>query len=471
MKKRILRVSVCVGLVLCLAAGALAGCGEKNDRIKTALDAKEYIDYASSVYINSERYPELAQQGLFMVTGFDEENYKKAQQKEADAEGVIENNFDPEKGILVIINGLQIDFGRAYWASMCADSREAELNRFGSEGDVEYFKSDDKSDQIYDMSKYWFDNGYNVFYFHYEKFSDHINEKGATDALGAPFAVCDRIWTRDSGAQAVLSDNTLTEPGAALNGYSVAEYFAAEYLRAVGEVDRLFPSYKDAQKNIACAGHSMGGALTVAGNMLLNLLAESGAVNKGLIPDRLELMDSYVGIGGSGNIAWSGNPYINGQSGDTYVTALEQLTLEFGVAAVFYSNKMYMVPFQGMTQWNGETHRFEMLAVENYTKLANRIIKVAPVVVIEPKFAAVGGSIPFTGHNAIREWVLSSILYDAPTVTDADGNTFKVPTAAMTDDEVKAARGSFFDMTAARSVETVRCDDDVFTRDVFVPAE
>lgn len=468
MKKRILSITACLMLVTCLTVGAMSGCTDKLKREKTVLDADKYIDYASTVFINSERYPELSKQGLFMVTGFDETDYSAALQEEADATDVIKNNFDPNKGILIIINGLQLDVGRNTWASMCADSRTAEISQLGIDGDADYFKSDENSEQIYDMSKYWFDNGYNVFYFHYEMFSDHVNANGGTDALGAPFAVCDRIWTRDNGAQAVLSDGTFTEAGAALNGYSVAEYFAAEYLRAVNEVDKLYPAYKDAEKNIACAGHSMGGALTVAGNILLNLLSESGAVSKGLIPSRLELMDSYVGIGGSGNIAWTGNPYVNGNTGDTYVTALEMLVNVFDVAAVFYSNKSYMVPFQGMTKWNEETHKFEKVAMENYTVLANRILQVAPIVVIEPKFAAVNGAIILNGHNAIREWVLTSILYDAPVVTDGE-NTYKVPTAAMSNEDILAARGCFYDMTAADNVETVRCNDDKFTRDVYVP--
>jgi hypothetical protein len=75
--------------------------------------------------------------------------------------------------------------------------------------------------------------------------------------------------------------------------------------------------------------------------------------------------------------------------------------------------------------------------------------------------------------------VLSSYLYDAPTVTK-DGVTYTVPSARMSNEDVIALRGTLYEMchrnkegeflasgekyTSSYKTETVRCDDDGFIK-------
>ena len=116
----------------------------------------------------------------------------------------------------------------------------------------------------------------------------------------------------------------------------------------------------------------------------------------------------------------------------------------------------------------------------------NRILAVAPFVVLQAYYPPsendeIPGIAGTCCHNAIREWVLSTILYDAPTVTK-DGKTYTVPTMKMSAEDIKALAGHFFyqfryvyDSNGnivydedgipeenTEFTETIRCDDDTF---------
>lgn len=462
-------VALCIACVLATLM-IFAACDGKNEDKPTEKDetfydslvAEEYRDYAAEVRLNTEEYPELARQGLRLVTGYDSADYAVAKEGMPDDVEVIRENFDPEKGILVIINGLQAGNGRNGNANMRSDSRLGELELFGDENEIEYFTSDKDSRQTYDLAKYWMDNCYNVFYFHWEMFADYYKSGGLWDTTSAPTAVQERVWTQDTGVQAVYQregKTYMTEPNKAVNG-SVAELLAADYMRMAAAVKEAFPTYGAGKNDVRFAGHSMGGLLTVASCTLLNLLGEAGKLESGFVPSRLALMDSYLGISNSPEltISWSGKQYVSSEDvpgNCNYVVALDMLINKFGVAAEFVCNEGFIVPFLMMAQFNEEKCTFEGM----YAAYANRISELCPIVLVRPYFVGVKPSISANGHNPIREWYLSTILYDAP---KADGRT--VPTARMSNEDVRAAKGNFYMMSNARTpdCETVRCDDDTF---------
>lgn len=114
-----------------------------------------------------------------------------------------------------------------------------------------------------------------------------------------------------------------------------------------------------------------------------------------------------------------------------------------------------------MAQWDEEDREFYGDLMGD---IANRILNVTTMVLIRPYFAAVASPEWINGHNAIREWVLSSVLYAAPTVTDENQNVYTIPTAKVSTADAKKTTGRFFAMEAnsVSHSETVRCDDDVF---------
>ncbi len=474
------------------------------------LEAEEYRDYGEEIHLNTEDYPELERQGLRLVTGYGD-NYSWANESKAESVDVIRNSFDPDKGILVIMNGLQLSIGRTQNANMQSDSRINELamleNGEFEYDEIDYFNDDENSQQTYDLAKYWYDNGYNVFYFHWEMFADYYNGSLA-DAAASPDAVQERVWTEDTGVQAVYVRNgvtAMTQPNTAVNG-CLAEWFAGEYIRMANAVNEVYPEYyDDASHDVRFAGHSMGGLLTVGVAALTHLLVDDGQLGAGFAPNRLALMDSYLGVSYNPDltVAWSGKKYSKYTNiSDTdcscnYIAALRMLTEKYDVAAEFYCNEGYIVPFLNVKAIldlavpQDDVLKFDA-ELGKYTDfncdLANSILYYCPIVLIRPYFANMNSIAMTDGHNPIREWYLSSILYDAPTVVNPEdieqfdwlhyagydysvgtsSNLATVPTARATDEQIKQARGNFYVMRNDRTAhcETVRCDDDVFAINV-----
>lgn len=453
------------------------------------------LDY-TTVELNVEEYPILSDQGLFLVTGYDKNDYNVALQVPADDEDSIRNHFDPSKPSIIIIHGLQMGVGRYGQVTMSAENREAEVgsqiyNKYVDGGEIDYLK-DEKFDKIHDLTKYWYDGGnggqpYNVFFFHYERFLDC-----------GPSQAVDKIWSRGSKMEAMYIDSVTgdlvnTEPHESINGYSVAELYAGEYLRAFGHIDSIFPEYKNSGNRIYTAAHSMGGVLNVAGNVLLKQLSEKGEIDETLTPSRLIQMDSYISVqtdDSNKTIAWSskGYAYLKDADGiedldtpsavENYLCAIEGLALRYNVAIDYYINNGWVVPFLSMTKFDREEGKWVKAGPIDMSVSANRVLAVTTMVIIKPYFAGISSGIYNAGHNPVREWILSSYLYDAPTVTD-NGLTYTVPTARMSNEEVIALRGTLFEMcnrdrsgvpaegidiNASYKTETVRCDDDMFVK-------
>jgi hypothetical protein len=453
------------------------------------------LDYRT-VTLNEGKYPILSDQGLFLVTGYDETDFNVALQVPADDEDGIRNHFDPTKPSIIIIHGLQMGVGRYGQVTMSAENREAEVrnkiyNKYVQDGEIEYLQ-DSRFDKIHDLTKYWYDGGnggqpYNVFFFHYERFLDC-----------GPSQAVDKIWSRGSNMEAMYFDTATgsyvnTEPHESINGYSVAELYAGEYLRAFGHIDTIYPEYKNSGNRIYTAAHSMGGVLNVAGNILLKQLSEKGEINETLTPSRLIQMDSYISVqtdDSDKTIAWSskGYAYLKDAEGvedvdtpsavENYLCAIEGLALRYNVAIDYYVNNGWVVPFLSMTSFDREAGQWVKTGPIDMSVPANRVLAVTTMVIIKPYFAGISSGIYNAGHNPVREWILSSYLYDAPTVVK-DGVTYTVPTARMSNEDVIALRGTLFEMcnrdsegvpadgtdiNVSYKTETVRCDDDMFVK-------
>ena len=502
MKKTLIFISITMVLVLCVG---MVACNPTDDTtpdtdnryaLAEEIVLSNDLDY-TTVELNVEKYPILNDQGLFLVTGYDENDYNVALQVPADDEDSIRNYFDPTRPSIIIIHGLQMGIGRYGQVTMSAENRSAEVgsqiyNKYVTGGEIEYLQ-DERYDKIHDLTKYWYDGGnggqpYNVFFYHYERFLDC-----------GPSQAVDKIWSRDSKMEAMYYDETTgeyvnTEPYESINGYSVAELYAGEYLRAFGYVDEIYPEYKNSGNRTYTAAHSMGGVMNVAGNVLLKQLAEKGEIAEELTPSRLIQMDSYISVqtdDRNKTIAWSGKPYMflkdaegvedldTPSAVENYLCAIEGLALRYNVAIDYYVNNGWLIPFLSMTSFDTELGRWVKTGPLDMAVTANRVMAVSTIVIIKPYFAGVRNMVTTAGHNPVREWVLSSYLYDAPTVTK-DGVTYVVPTASMSNEDVIALRGTLYEMchrdkegeflasgekdTSSYKTETVRCDDDGFVK-------
>lgn len=205
-------------------------------------------------------------------------------------------------------------------------------------------------------------------------------------------------------------------------------------------------------------------------------------------------MDSYISVqtdDRNKTIAWSGEPYMflkdaegvedldTPSAVENYLCAIEGLALRYNVAIDYYVNNGWLIPFLSMTSFDTELGRWVKTGPLDMAVTANRVMAVSTIVIIKPYFAGVRNMVNTAGHNPVREWVLSSYLYDAPTVTK-DGVTYIVPTARMSNEDVIALRGTLYEMchrnkegeflasgekdTSSYKTETVRCDDDGFVK-------
>lgn len=468
----------------------------KGFQTDDALVGTDYVDYANEVYLNTTDYPQLEGDGLKLIryNGVDD-----LTDLDANDVGSFENDFDPDLPNIILVHGVQLGGGRDGGGYMETDNRYDEINSslYDADKEIDYFKNDSAFAYNHEMGEYWHDGAeggqkYNVFYFNYFHFADCLGagEVAVRDAYYSGLVVS-KIWSRTQGVNAIYYDSTTssyveTPDGEALGGYSVAEFFAAEYIRAFNNVLSLYPDYATAGHQTYVASHSMGGVVSTASTMLLKLLAEDGQIAEALTPSRLLQMDSFVGLPMADvpdeTIAWSDKNYTADADGNlspayTYIAATEALSLKYNVAIDFYMNEYLGVPFTCMASWSVADGKWiGARAVE-----ANRIMAVTAMVMIKPYFIDVD-NILSGGHNPIREWVLSSYLYDAPTV-EVDGVTYTVPTAKMSNADVLAARGTYYEMMprntdgsfvglksngsmkeATLHTETIRCDDDCFVK-------
>lgn len=391
-----------------------------------------YIDYASDVYFYTTTCPDLAEEGLFWTT-WDATTETIIQVAADSAEGAA--LIDPSKPTIINVHGVLAD-------------GHYQQERYFLNGKIANPTEFDLDTENVNMNYLWIRAGYNVGNFHYNR---HASEVEEAFGITMPQYIEAKIWSTE-GTQGVRyrhEDGTYSPKD--ISEYSLAEHFAAEYIRAM----KLLPE-SIGNEDIRIAAHSMGGEVATSGLFLLTELADAGQISPSLLPDRLALLDSYFGVtigedinnlvymGPKDiNIRWSGKNIVDNNTGVMMLECIKDMVAN-GIAVEYYTNADSFLNIGMMTIIN------EFKQYVTYT-------------IVFPDFQGEGYTVLMDGHNGIREWYLCSIL-DSPIkdITNGENSGEFSPSAAMTTAEIIAHKGK--DYIIVSGAQTVRADDDTFIR-------
>ncbi|MDR2634569.1 MAG: hypothetical protein LBC13_01155 [Clostridiales bacterium] len=418
--KRFRAVIVVVFTAVMLTAG-LGACGSSDE--KKAYEPASYIkadtsfDYADTVFLNTEKYPFLNDQGLFIAEGY-ENGFPKL--IKADSEAGL-SAFDKSKPTFVITHGVQFNAGR-YGQIYYPSSSAYEIGGF----DWERVFEGGYGNPTVEMTEVFFRLGFNVLSFQYGRFAESAETIAGGISLNINFLSSQHnVLSSVYGVKAMDASGEWSGDDAICGGgkvYSVAQFYAAEYARFA----RAAGDY-DVQKEVYFVGHSMGGFLTPFAAHIVTELCDAGQLNAAFVPDRVTLQDPFCGWmmeDKEADVAWSGAKLPEGRVRTVYAAVLENLAYN-DIAVEMYVNRGEMVPFFAEL---GVTDRENILKLVAYNQI----------------FPVFTDPHPFiTGHNAVREWHMLSILDTAPKA-DFNGIEIDVLTAAASTARVKELRGYSF---------------------------
>lgn len=380
-----------------------------------------YEDYAENVFLNTEKYPQLNNDGLFWHK-YDETTRSIVEYRALSAEGAA--LIDINKPTIIFVHGLLLEVGR--------DNGKEKFIMRTVTGTAKDFDGFESADDVYD-SKLWLDKGYNVGLFHYEHFVDatsHVN-----NMLTAPLRIWDKqnmefVQTDENGELVTLTD---------ASDFSVAQFFAAEYIRAVNALPDGF-----GKAGVRVAGHSMGGVASTAGVFLLTELAADGQLSHDALPDRLTLLDSYISVHlGSvlidnmeNPVAWSGKIIeVKDKLGNAYLECIKTISQE-GIAIES------IVDVGGMVNGSNPAIIANMLPYITYVALS-------------PDYAT---SNPFENRHVGIFDLYSRMIADKGPLKDSDGNA--VAGAQLTTQQLLQLKGKQFRIVQGNKTATT--SDDVF---------
>ncbi len=426
----IILLAVCFSIAGAIAINELGLNGEQNTPIQSRWkvrvadnnmypDNYEYIDYAEEVKFDEEKYPLLANQGLFWVK-WDETlgEYIKIDADTAEGAALV----DPSKPTIINIHGMLVSGyydEEMYWLpEHCISSEE-----LGYEIPVQMFK-------------FWFDKGYNVGMYSYQKF--------AAESIGYHF-IEEKMWSTEGkvGIRFATPENKFVED---VSPYCLSEHFAADYIRAM----RLLPE-SFGEQEIRFAAHSMGGELVTGGTFLLTELAEDGQIDPNKLPDRIAMEDTFFGTNilmkdgyvhlGQTNLPlrWSGKTMPGGTSTQTIIECIKDISAN-DIVIEYYS------------------YPDSFLRMALTPSCLKTLIDNSVYIVLSPDFTTTVGR-----HNGIREYYLTSILWDyddTQELTDTEKVAYaaSIPTA-----ELKTLVGRCF--TVQEGSKTLLPQDDVYIED------
>ena len=377
----------------------------------------EYVDYATEVVFDYEKYPDLADQGLFWC--YYDEALGKVVRLDADSdEGAA--LVDPDKPTIINVHGMMADghyTEEAYYVNTKIGNAE-ELGVSDDEYPVQ-------------MTKLWLDAGYNVGIYNYNRFaSENIDFSGIEE----------KIWATDgvNGMRYKSVDGSLNKN---VSEYTVAEHFAADF----------------GKEEIRVAAHSMGGEVCAAGLFLLTELADArvGQIAHEKIPSRYMMEDTFFAVhvpleggvvyGGQTGLTcrWSGKNIPGDDTGITTIEALKDLAAN-GIVMDYYS---YDESFL-----NG------FISAEMRADL----ISVCAYIMIDVTYDSYGKgySVMTEGHNGVRQFLLCSITneYDAASAITPEEKVAYA--AALPTEEMAKLVGQCYKQVGGGS--TVATFDDVF---------
>ncbi|HPD03011.1 MAG TPA: hypothetical protein PK245_06620, partial [Clostridia bacterium] len=368
------------------------------------------------------------EQGLYWTTGYNGDQVidVKADSEEGAAA------FDPAMPTVIITHGVQMGNGRNGKMDFCELSGEHDISSYNFEG---IFENGVPPEGRFQLSEIYFNLGYNVGIFHYENFCDSAStEIEGFGQMEIDFYTVERnVATTDYGCKA-MNINGETSDGDAIKGFSVSQFYAAEYLRAMKRVGAY-----DASHEIIFMAHSMGGFVTTLSSHLITELVRVGQLDAAFIPDRISLQDSFVGTGKfiSGNadaptLAWTGKTYIDGSSRMVYMACLENLVLGYDIAVEFICLTGKMVSFfAGLIAEECDFGLEFIRTLTTYTEIAT-YYKGINIPIID-------------GHNDVREFYMISKAAD-PLQGEYQGEAVDIPLASLSTEKIKSLRGYCFIM-------------------------
>lgn len=387
-----------------------------------------YTDYAKNVYFDTETYSELDKQGLFWVKWNNES--QAIDQIDADSkEGAA--LICPEKPTIILVHGMLTD---GYY--------HAEPFYLNSNAGLPSELNLDTANVP--LALLWIKAGWNVGYFHYNKFAAEV----------APFNIEGKIWGTD-GPVGMRYKKLNAEFVDNASEYSLAEHFAAEYIRAMQFLPKSM-----GDNEIRVAAHSMGGELSTAGIFLLTELANEGQLPYKQLPDRFAMLDPYFGtllINDEGTvlvdmspknttIRWSGKPLVDGRVGVTMADCLKDIR-SAGVAIEYYAFTL------------------SFLVVGIPSEVQKAILDNAVYTMLIPDYSEINPDYNYLtdGHNGVRDWYLCSIFgYTPKDVTDIDNPSTIAASALTPTSVIRSMRGIYFEHNSGYS--TICASDDTFVR-------
>jgi hypothetical protein len=364
-------------LIIVLCAVLLFGCITDGDPIEPIAPnlslgifrETAYPNYAEFAYICPVKHPVAQDMGLFWLR-HDKGSGELIEKRASTQEGAA--LVDPTKPTVITIHGLQMSGGHLGVETFdVGRDIVPDFSVFGAEDSL-------------NMNKVVLDAGYNVANFYWHRFAATSN-----------FAAEEKIWGVN-GAEGIAyrlpsGRNSLHDAF----DFSVAEFFVGEYLRAANLVDGF------GSAEIRIAGHSMGTPLATAATFLLTELAKTNAIKSDIIPNRLALLDGYLGWDlpqldvaiDDFLISWSNKPHVNGNSSQSLYHCLLAIN-NAGIAVEFYHLINGPTPLAG-------------------TFMFARLTEVAVFVTLVPNLRTANNNFTrsLDGHNAVRLWYHASIAF------------------------------------------------------------
>lgn len=464
---------------------------EYLDTYLPMIQANQYRDY-SQVDFNYEYHTELADQGLFW-SYFDETGLHTAAARDHAAvdQLIAKGAIDPAKPTIVFIHGIQMDsFDRDIYATEAAIAATDVLSP-DDPAYADYVINEGTAAEVVNINAIYYKNGYNVLNFAYNRFSDEgaikdylrdaegnivlkANGSPAVVTYAANRTIESKVWCTDGVAKIRYRlHNGLFSDGTDINGeaqegavvyddpryaidFTVSEYFCGEWIRCLNYLNSKGVDL--GAQNIRFAGHSMGCEVTTSATFLLTELARLGQISKSYLPERVTMLDGYMGFypgekfdptstSASAltvqmtctfncHVNWTGKVIERGGISSMMVAAVRQI-VNNDIAYEYYIDGT-PTSFVSTIGTDMRTLLFSMVAVVKYN-----------------------GSFGFGTHNAVRSIYCSGQLFDVPNVIDESGTVVgKAVSSASTDAEVKAAYGKIFVM--AEGAATGSAADDVY---------
>ncbi len=420
-----------------------------TDNESDILDADSYVDYAKDVKFDYDIHPELIDNGLFWMM-YDEVEGKVIGINVNDSERVSALGtalVDPNKPTIINIHGVQL--GSFQWADAFTMIYDANImvvppDVFGYEG-------------VVNMNKIWLDCGYNVMCYMYHRFADEYTF-GKNNIISNKIIEA-KIWSVDgpqkmayrlrNGSFSAVYDtngNIKGTPQYPELEYSLVEYFVGDYIRAFDSVEGL----ADNEIRITC--HSMGCTLQLAGAALLSGLIRTGMVDSSYLPDRITVLDGYLGAPPTDNemtnkaftnneftVRWTGKKPTHAGTSELYLDCVKQLVNGYDAAIEFYIDLNGFVP-QLSGEWFDKIREY---CANTYYDL---------------EFPGM-----LNDHNAIRELYHASIMSETPPLDiTEEGVTAYALSAKSSIATIKERRGYEYLLTQGKN--SGNSDDHGFIR-------